>query len=169
MGIVETDGEEEVATVATDRGLGNVTNFYTKGIIHTKAGPYRISCVLVDAGSVVNLMPIHLLRLIGANPQKARGMVIHTASNAFAKITFCADVLIAIANVACDLRVYALPQEYKPTYPMLLSRRWLQAVQAKGDYASGQYYIISQHGTRVRIPSDQSYQYEKNKRGKLQL
>jgi len=166
VGIVETPGEEEVASIATDRGLGNVTNFYTKGIIRTKGGTYRISRILVDAGSVVNLMPIHLLRLIGAKRQKAGGMVIRTATNALAKVAFCADIRIAIAEVACDLRVYALPEEYKPTYPLLLSRRWLQAVKAKGDYASGQYYIMNQHGTRIRIPSDQSYQ-RRDRKGKL--
>lgn len=166
VGIVETPGEEEVASIATDRGLGNVTNFYTKGIIRTKGRTYHISRILVDAGSVVNLMPIHPLQLIGAKLQKAGGMVIRTATNALAKIAFCADIRIAIADVACDLRVYALPEEYKPTYPLLLSRRWLQAVKAKGDYASGQYYIMSQHGTRVRIPSDQSYQ-DRNRKGKL--
>lgn len=166
VGIVETPEEEEVASIATDRGLGNVTNFYTKGIIRTKGGTYRISRILVDAGSVVNLMPIDLLRLIGAKLQKAGGMVIRTATNALAKIAFCADIRIAIADVACDLRVYALPEEYKPTYPLLLSRRWLQAVKAMGDYASGQYYVMSQHGTRIRIPSDQSYQ-GRDRKGKL--
>ena len=122
MGIVETPGEEEVASIATDRGLGNVTNFYTKGIIRTKGGTHRISRILVDAGSVVNLMPIYLLHLIGAKLQKAAGMVIRTTTNALAKIAFCADSRIAFADVACDLRVYVLPEDYKPTYPFLLSR-----------------------------------------------
>ena len=69
---------------------------------------------------------------------------------------YCADVRITIADVSCDLLVYALPEEYKPTYPLLLSRRWLRAVKAKGYYASGQYYIMHTHGTRVRIPRDRS-------------
>jgi len=150
--------EEEALAVATDRDLGDVVNFYTKGIIRTEEGSYRISRILVDAGSVVNLMPIHLLRFIGAKLCKAGGMVIWTATNALAKIAYCADVRITIAGVLCDLRVYALPEEYKPTYPLLLSRRWLQAVKAKGDYASSQYYIMHHHGTRVRIPRDRSAQ-----------
>jgi hypothetical protein len=148
--------EEEALAVATDRDLGDIANFYTKGTLETPAGEFRISRILVDAGSVVNLMPIHLLRYIGAKLQKSGGMVIRTATNALAKITYCADVRIIIADVACDLRIYALPEEYKPTYPLLLSRRWLRAVKAKGDYSTGQYYIMHTNGTRVQIPRDRS-------------
>ncbi|KAG0135514.1 hypothetical protein HOY82DRAFT_536688 [Tuber indicum] len=149
--------EEQVLAVATDRNLGEVANFYTRGVVSTPAGKFYVSRILVDAGSIVNLMPIHLLRSMGVRLQKAGGMVIRTATNSVAKIAYCTDVRITIADIPCDLRVYALPEEYKPTYPMLLSRRWLQAVKAKGDYASGKYYIMSKHGTRVRIPSDECY------------
>ncbi|RPA89675.1 hypothetical protein L873DRAFT_616885 [Choiromyces venosus 120613-1] len=149
--------EEEVLAVATDRNLGDVANFYTKGTIRTPTGCYQVSRILVDAGSVVNLMPIRLLRFMGAKLQRSGGMVIRTATNALAKIAYCADLRVTVAGVPCDLRIYALPDEYKPTYPMLLSRRWLQAVRAKGDYGSGQYYIASSLGTQVRIPSDEGY------------
>jgi len=81
-------------------------------------------------------------------------MVIRTATNALAKIAYYADIRITIADVECDLCVYALPREYKPTYPLLLSRRWLQAVKAKGDYSTGQYYIMNTSGFRVRISRD---------------
>lgn len=148
------DAEEEALAVVTDRDLGDVANFYTKGIVCTDGGSYRISRILVDAGSVVNLMPIHLLRFIGARMRKAGGMVIRTAKNALAQIAYCADMRITIAYVSCDLCVYTLPGEYKPTYPLLLSRRWMQAVKAKGDYATGQYYIMHHQGGRVRIPRD---------------
>ncbi|KAG0134930.1 hypothetical protein HOY82DRAFT_601806 [Tuber indicum] len=118
---------------------------------------YQVTRILVDAGSVVNLIPIRLLRYMKARLQRSGGMVIHTATNALAKISYCADIRVTVARVSCDLRVYALPAEYTPTYPMLLSRRWLQAVKAMGDYASGRYYIMTTHGTRVRIPSNESY------------
>ena len=80
--------------------------------------------------------------------------MIRTATNALAKISYCADVRITIADVPCDLRIYALPEEYKPTYPLLLSRRWLRAVKAKGDYATGRYWIMHHQGIRVQIPCD---------------
>jgi len=140
--IEEVQDEQQVSAMATDRDLGDVVNFFTKGVIRTEQGTYRISRILVDAGSVVNLMPIHLLRFIGAKLRKAGGMVIRTATNGLAKISYFTDGHITIGGVSCDLRVYALSEEYKPTYPLLLSRRWLQAVKAKGDYASGRYYII---------------------------
>ncbi|RPA95357.1 hypothetical protein L873DRAFT_1813062 [Choiromyces venosus 120613-1] len=148
---------KKVSSVATDQDLGDVANFYTRGVIKTKTGRYRIARILVDAGSVVNLMPIKVLRAIGAKMMRTNGMVIGTATNALARIAHCADLCITVAGVPCDLRVYALPAEYSPTYPMLLSRRWLQAVKAKGDYAGGRYYIMSGHGTRVQIPSDENY------------
>ncbi|RPA91059.1 hypothetical protein L873DRAFT_1820083 [Choiromyces venosus 120613-1] len=155
-GMQETPGEE-VQSVVTDRDLGDVTNFYTRGVIKTKTGRYRIARILLDAGSVVNLMPIKVLRAIGAKMMRTNGMVICTATNALARIAHCADLHITVAGVPCDLRVYALPAEYSPNYPMLLSRRWLQAVKAKGDYASGRYYIMSGHSTRVQIPSNKNY------------
>jgi len=146
--------KEEARAVATDRDLGDVANFYTKGIVRTGEGSYCISRILIDAGSVVNLMTIHLPRVIGAKLRKAGGMIIRTGTTALARIAYCADERITIAGVSCDLPIYALPEEYKPTYPLLLSRHWLQAVKAKGDYASGHYYIMHQQGTRVRIPRD---------------
>ncbi|RPA89718.1 hypothetical protein L873DRAFT_593512 [Choiromyces venosus 120613-1] len=155
-GTQETPGEE-VQSVVTDWDLGDVTNFYTRGVTKTKTGRYRIARILVDAGSVLNLMPIKVLRAIGAKMMRTNGMVIRTATNALARIAHCADLRITVAGVPCDLRVYTLPAEYSPTYPMLLSRRWLQAVKAKGDYADGRYYIMSGHGTRVQIPSDENY------------
>ena len=142
--------------VISDRNLGDVTNFYTKGNIGTGEGEYRISRILVDAGSVVNLMPIDLLRFVGTKLRRAGDILIRTAMKALAKIAYCADIGITIGGVACNLRVYALPEEYKPTYPLLLSRRWLQAVKTKGDYATGRYYIMHTHGTRVHIPSDRN-------------
>jgi len=148
--------EEPVLLVATDRSLGDISNFYTQGIITTTAGKYSIRRILVDAGSVVNLMPIKVLKAVGATLNKTSGMVIRTATNALARIAYYADLRVTVAGVPCDLRVYALPSEYSPTYPMLLSRRWLQAVKAKGDYAGGRYFIMSGHGTRVQIPSDRT-------------
>jgi len=137
--IEEVPDEQEVSAIVTDRNLGDVINFYTKGIVTREKGEFRVSRILVDAGSVVNLMPIHLLEYTGEKLRKAGGMVIRTSTTALAKIAYYADIRITIADVECDLRVYALPREYKPTYPLLLSRRWLQAVKAKGDYSTGQY------------------------------
>jgi len=152
--IDEVPDEQEVSAVVTDRNLGDMINFYLKGIVTTEKGEFRVLRILVDAGSVVNLMPIHPLEYTCAKLRKAEGMVIRTATNALAKLAYYADIRITIANVEWDLRVYAVPREFKPTYPLLLSRHWLQAVKAKGDYSTGQYYIMNMSGFRVRIPRD---------------
>ena len=57
---IEEVGKEALA-VATDRDVRDVSNFNTKGIVHTDEGGHHISTILVDARSVGNLMPIHLL------------------------------------------------------------------------------------------------------------
>ena len=108
VSIVEAPGVAEVRIIATDRGLGDVTKFYTKGIVRTLAGSYRISRVLVEAGCVFNLMRIHILYLIGAKVQNAGGMMIATVTSALAKSAFFSDGGIAIAEVACDQWVYTL-------------------------------------------------------------
>ncbi|RPA99767.1 hypothetical protein L873DRAFT_1806286, partial [Choiromyces venosus 120613-1] len=110
----------EVQSVVTDRDLGDVANFYTRG-------RYRIARILVDTGSL-------LLKAIGAKMMRTNGKVIRTATNALARIAHCADLRITVAGVPCDLR-------YSPTYPMLL-------IKAKGDYTGGRYYIMSGHGTQ---------------------
>ena len=57
--------------MVTDRNLGDVINFYTKGIVTTAKGEFYVSKIMVDAGSVVNLMPIQLVEFIGVKLHKA--------------------------------------------------------------------------------------------------
>jgi len=78
-------------------------------------------------------MLIYLLECMGTTLRKARCMVVCTTTNAPAKIPYYADICIMIADVECNLRVYTLAREYKLTYCLLLRRRWLLAVKAKGD------------------------------------
>jgi len=109
---------------------------------------------------VVNLMPIKLSKAIGANLKWANGMVIRIATNALARIAYWAHLRIKVAGVPCDLCVYALPDQYSPTYSMLLSRRWLQAVRAKGDYSTGCYYISNGKRAGVPIPCDEKFKWK---------
>ena len=75
--------------------------------------------ILFDTGSVVNLMPIKLLKAIGVNLKKADGIVISTDTNAPARIAYYADLTIRVAGVHCGLRVYTLLAKYRPNYPVL--------------------------------------------------
>ncbi|KAG0131774.1 hypothetical protein HOY82DRAFT_607535 [Tuber indicum] len=77
----ETHPEQERLAVAIDRDLGEVANCYTKGTVRTVKGLYRISSMLVEADSVVNLIPIDLWELIGAKLPIKGGLVIRTACN----------------------------------------------------------------------------------------
>ena len=101
----DTQDNEDVPAIVTDRNRGEVANFYTPGVIKTRQERSRFNHILVDAGLVVNLMPIKLLKASGANLKKADGMVIRTATNALARIAHYADLRITVAGVPCDLRV----------------------------------------------------------------
>jgi len=105
-------GDEDGHNICTDRNLGNVTNCHTHGTIKTKKGRYSITHILVVAGSVVNLIPIKVLRAIGVNLRNANGMLIHIATNALGRIAYCADWSITVAAVPCDFCVYTLLDEY---------------------------------------------------------
>ena len=84
--IEQVPDKQEVSAVITDRNLGDVINFYTKGIVTTEKGEFRVLRILVEAGAGVNLLPIHLPEYTGAKLCNAGGMVIRTTTNAHAKI-----------------------------------------------------------------------------------
>jgi len=108
--IEEAQDEQEVSAVATDPDLGDIANFFTKGVVRTEQGSYRISRILVDAGSVVNLMPIHLLRFIGAKVWKGGGWSFGQQCMRWQR--------------SPTVRMYALLSPvYRATYVSMLSRR----------------------------------------------
>jgi len=74
--IEEVPHEQEVSAIVTDQNLGHVINFYTKGIVTKEKGEFCVTRILVDAASVVNLIPIHLHQFMAAKLGKAAGMVI---------------------------------------------------------------------------------------------
>ncbi|KAG0637063.1 hypothetical protein HOY80DRAFT_1085886 [Tuber brumale] len=135
--------EEQFSALATDQDLGDIINFYNKGTICMVGGSYLITRRLLDAGSTVNLMPIGLPCFVGARLRKAAKMVIQTATQVLALIPYCVEVRIKVAELSCDLHVYALP-----------TLRSLHAMKAKGDNGRKGCYMMTHHEARVKAPRD---------------
>jgi len=74
--IEEVLDEQEVSAVVTDQNLGELINFYPKGIVNKENGGFGIMRILVDAPSVVNLVPIQLHQFIRAKLRKAADILI---------------------------------------------------------------------------------------------
>lgn len=74
--IEDVPHEQEVSAIVTDQNLGDVINFYSKGIVTKEKGEFCVTRILVDTASVVNHIHIHLHQFMGAKLGKAAGMVI---------------------------------------------------------------------------------------------
>lgn len=139
--------------VAIPEPTGFIVNFHTTGIIKKQADGYlrtfTIPRVLLDGGSVLNLMPERVAARIGLPMDSNDDIVIRTATNEIKRITQCARFNIEIAGVLALIKVYIidLPQAYS----LLLGRRWLQQVQAFGDYRNHTYVIFDHLETPHRV------------------
>jgi hypothetical protein len=141
---------------ANSRNEESIVNFYTsaRAIVHPKI--YNLNHVLVDAGSVVNLAPMSVLEAIRAPLQKSNDLVIRTATSNLVPIDWFTELDIEVGGVTVPLRIYAIPPHCEPTYALLLSRRWLRACSAIGDYASGTYVIKDKLGRTYQVPPEYS-------------
>lgn len=132
-----------------------VTNFYTTAQICIGDRAFVIDHVLIDAGSVVNLAPISILRGMGASLQPTKDLVIRTAASNLVPLDFYADLKVEVASVITSIRVFAMPETCEPTYGLLLSRRWLRVCQAVGDYAEDAYVIKDSLGRDHKVPREE--------------
>jgi len=144
----------EAALVGKTEPSIEVTNFYTTAKICLKDRVFEIEHVLIDAGSVVNLAPISVLRAMGATLIPTKDLVIRTAASNLVPLDFYADLRVDVASVITSLRVFAMPASCEPTYGLLLSRGWLRVCQAVGDYAEDVYMIKDLLGREYRVPRE---------------
>lgn len=144
----------EAALVGKAEPNIEVTNFYTTAKICLKDRIFEIDHVLIDAGSVVNLAPISVLRTMGATLIPTKDLVIRTAASNLVPLDFYADLRVDVASVITPLRVFAMPASCEPTYGLLLSRGWLRVCQAVGDYAEDVYVIKDLLGREYKVPRE---------------
>ena len=134
-----------------------VTNFYTEGKLSQGLRSWPITDILIDGGSVVNIMPEYIARACNLITLPTSNCTLQTATSAVAHITEYTDVELEIAGVICETRIYIMPNNQTepdgvPCYAILLGRRWLRQVKALGDYANHAYYIHDKAGKPHLMP-----------------
>ena len=130
------------------------TNFYTIASVSCGGQEFEVERTLIDAGSVVNLASHAVLERMGAPLLPAYDLTIRTATSTLTTIKYYSDLNVTVAGVTTRNRVYAIPREIVLSYGLLLSRRWLKKVKARGDYEMDTYYVQNARGKLRRIPRE---------------
>jgi hypothetical protein len=141
-----------------------VTNFYTIGRINlapcqtldpfqgvSDVTVYSIAKILVDSGSVLNLMPEYFARHLGFHLSPTKSLMMRTAAAEVSVIQWYVDVDIEIAGVISTSRVYCVPAPARPSYTLLLGRKWMKQVRAIGNYETGTYIIRDSLGKKYAV------------------
>ena len=141
-----TEIMEVNATAAKPEWRVSCINFFTTAILRVAGKQFDIDKVIIDPGSVVNLASIEVLERIGAPLAPVHDLTIRTATSAQTRIGYCSDLDTIVASVKVCIRIYAMPSEFALPYGLLLSRRWLQKVRARGNYEKDTYIISDASG-----------------------
>ena len=94
---------------------------------------------------------------MGAPLMPAFDLTIRTATSTLTTIKYYSDLDVTVAGVTTWVRVYASPRDIALSYGLLLSRRWLKRVKARGNYELDTYYIQNSRGRYVEIPRDAEF------------
>jgi len=143
---------------ATPETPTKITNFYTVAKVN-QHGPesnpkvFQVSKVLIDVGSVLNMIPLHLARQMGLKLIDQNEVLMRTATSTYHSINHYVIMDISIAGVSANIRCYCLPT-CRPSYAILLGRRWMKQVWAIGDYADDSYCIYDLAGLRYIVPAN---------------
>jgi hypothetical protein len=154
--------EESKAVKPTAEGVGralaedpaSITNFYTIGSINSVAVVgmdvmvYSIGKILVDSGSVLNLIPEYLAKHLNLPLRQTKSLMMRTAAAEVSYIRWYVDLDIEIAGVISTSRVYCIPAPARPSYTLLLGRKWMKQVRALGNYDTGTYVIRDALGNK---------------------
>ena len=134
-----------------------ITNFYTVAKVN-QHGPdlnpkvFQVSKVLIDGGSVLNMIPLHLAQQMGLKLIDQNEVLMRTAASTYHSINHYVMMDISIAGVTATIRCYCLPS--RPSYSILLGRRWMKQVRAIGDYADDSYCIYDLAGLKYIVPAN---------------
>ena len=115
---------------ALPEGLLPVVNFYTYGMVRSannldEDGTHSLGKILIDGGSVTNIMPFYLAKKLKLNLAPTMGLAIRTATAHVTRINWQCSLDITIAGVTATATVYCIPEPSGPSYTLLLGRRWL--------------------------------------------
>lgn len=151
-------GQVAEVLMAERRGValpddGKAVNFYTTARVIGPAGIYDLQRVLVDGGSVVNLMPEDVARRMNLLFERSTDLMIKTADSQLTAIHYYVDLKLEVAGVTARLRAYVVPGGGRSSYALLLSRRWLRQCRARGNYETDTYVIKDAQGTEYQVQS----------------
>ncbi|KAI5808597.1 hypothetical protein DFH27DRAFT_606934 [Peziza echinospora] len=76
-------------------------------------------------------------------------VVIKTATSEIKRITECVVFDIDVSGVLCNVKVFVVDMDM--SYSLLLGRRWLEQVKAKGDYQTHTYIIFDDAGSPRQV------------------
>ena len=127
-------------------------NFFTSAVLRVDKKSFKVDKVMIDPGSVVNLASIGVLEMIGTPLYPVNDLTIRTATSALTRIRYYSDVDTVVAGVKARIRIYAMPREFTLFYGLLLSRRWLRKVRARGNYERDTYIIADGSGEFREVP-----------------
>lgn len=148
------NGNKSPASDIIPEPTGKISNFYTFGLVELSDKMMRIPKILLDGGSVVNLMPLKLAMMLQVKLIPNNDLVIRTATNELRPITHMVVIVLRIAEVRTAIKVYLV--DMVSTYSMLLGRRWLHQVRALGDYAKHSYTILDSQNFSHPVPRDEA-------------
>jgi hypothetical protein len=140
---------------AWPEAIGRIVNFYTTAQVMQsgrKQSSFTLKRVLVDGGSVLNMIPLSLARKMDLTLRPQTEVIMKTAASTFHEIKYYVNLDVTVAGVTASIRCYCLPgTNDKLSYTLLLGRRWMKQVQAIGDYAKDTYHIHDMAGYRYAV------------------
>lgn len=106
----------------------------------------RVSSVLVDGGSLIDLISAKLVAALKLPVFTGEGWSILLANDATVKVNKYVWVDVTVAKVTAKMKLYVL--DIEQSYTILLSRRWLRRVKAVEDYFEHRLIIEGNDGVR---------------------
>ena len=142
---------------ALPEGLLPVVNFYTYGTVRNannldEDGTHSLGKILIDGGFVMNIMPFYLAKKLKLNLAPTMGLAICTATAHVTRIDWQCSLDITIAGVTATATVYCIPEPSRPSYTLLLGRRWLAQCKAVGHYETDTYIIRDSNDNSFLVP-----------------
>ena len=122
-------------------------------MILRKSGTIKVKNIfkiMLDRGAVVNLIPHGVAARLDLHLMRNDDLKIRTATGEVVPISYYVTFDMRIAGVMATVRAYVVPAV--TSYMLLLGRRWLRQVRAKGDYERDTYYIKDSAGIEREVP-----------------
>jgi len=106
-----------------------------------------LKSVLVDGGSVLNMMPLSMARKMGFTLRPQTEVVMRTAASTYHEIKYYVNLNVNVAGVTPSICCYCLPdRDTRISYTLLHSHRWMKQVRGLGDYDKETYDIHDMAG-----------------------